>query len=157
MNSLDKQIRLAIKAIIIAAYPNARVYPWNALSHNLEEWAGMFRCSDGKTFGVIIKRASQKGEWAKNGRRDRRQRLYDAWFFYGVRAGEGVTENDNSDNEFGEILDTVYESFKESHRLEFEEQIDKHDLLQFVAITTIQSGEEELHFAQGRLNVHLCC
>ncbi len=155
-NDTDKQIRLVIKAIIVAAYPTARVYAWNALSHDLREWAGMFRCSDGKTHGWIIKRAALKSEW-KNGRRDRRQYPYDIWGFYGFKTGEGITEAVNSDNEFGEILDTIYEGFKASPRLEFDETVETHDLLQYAAITTIQSGEEILHFAQGRLIVHLCC
>lgn len=154
--SIDEQIRKAIKAIIIAEYSTARIYPYNALSHNVNEWAGLFRCVDGKTFGVIIKRAALKGEW-KNGHRDRRQYPYDIWIFYGERSGEGVTEDDNSDNEFGEILDTIYEKFKSEPRLGFDETVETHDLLQYAAITTLKSGEETLHFAQGRLNVRLCC
>lgn len=155
-NDLDKQIRAAIKQIMIAEYPTARIYPFNALSHDLREWAGMFRCTDGKTFGAVIKRAALKGDW-KNGHRDRRQYPYDIWIFYGFRSGEGVTENDNSDDEFGEILDTIYEAFRLSPRLEFDETVETHDLLQYLAITTLKSGEETLHFAQGRLNVRLCC
>lgn len=156
-NDLDKQIRLAIKTVIIADYPNARVYPWNALSHQIDEWAGKFRCTDGKTHGWIIKRAAGNGEW-RNASRDRRQSKYDIWGFYGVRSGENVTELDNSDNEFNEILDTLYDSFKASPVLGFDSsKVERHDLLQFAAITTLQSGEEELHFAQCRLNVHLCC
>ena len=155
-NDLDRQIRLAAKQIIIADYPAARVYPFNALSHDIKEWAGMFRCADDKTFGAVIKRAALKGEW-KNGKRDRRQIPYDIWIFYGFRSGEGVTENDNSDNEFGEILDTIYEGFKSEPRLGFDTEIETHDLLQYLAITTLKSGEETLHFAQGRLNVRLCC
>ena len=152
-NDTDKQIRLAIKTLIKTAYPTAQVFAWNALSHDLGEWAGMFRTSDGKSHGWIVKRAALKAEW-KNGRRDRRQIPYDVWGFYGFASGN---ETENSDNEFGEILDTVYEAFKASPRLGFDETVETHDLLQYAAITTIKSGEETLHFAQGRLIVHLCC
>ena len=68
-----------------------------------------------------------------------------------------VTENANSDNEFGEILDSVYEAFNLSPRLGFNQTVEYHDLLQFPRITTLESGEETLHFAQGRLVIHLCC
>lgn len=155
-NDTDKQIRLAIKQIIKAAYPTAQVYAWNALSHDIDEWAGMFRTSDGKTHGWIIKRAAVKSDW-KNGKRSRQQFFYDVWGFYGFKTGEGITELANSDNEFAEILDVIYEGFKASPRLEFDATVETHDLLQYAAITTIQSGEEILHFAQGRLVVHLCC
>lgn len=155
-NDLDKQIRAAIKQIIIADYPTARIYPWNALSHDMREWPGMFRTSDNRTFGAVIKRAALRATW-KNGHRDRKQVPYDVWIFYEFRSGEGVTELENSDNEFGEILDTIYESFKSEPRLGFDTEVETHDLLQYLAITTIKSGEEQLHFAQGRLNVRLCC
>lgn len=155
-NDLDTRIRKAIKQLIIAKYPLARIYPFNALSHDINEWAGMFHCEDGKTFGAVIKRAAQKADW-KNGNRDRRQIPYDIWIFFNFRTGEGVTENDNSDNEFGEILDTIYKDFKSEPRLGFDEEVETHDLLQYLAITTLKSGEETLHFAQGRLNVRLCC
>lgn len=156
-NDTDKQIRSAIKQIMIADYPTARIYPFNALSHDIAEWAGMFRTSDGKTFGAVIKRAGLKGEWKNLGHRDRRSFPYDIWIFYGARFGEGVTENSNSDNEFAEILDTYYESFKAASNLNLPGVVETHDLLQYLAITTLESGEETLHFAQGRLNVRLCC
>ncbi len=149
----DSEIRAAIKQVIIGAYPNARVYSWNALSHKLNEWAGMFRCTDGKTHGWIIKRAATQSTW-KNAAKDRTQARYDIWGFYGFRHGKDA---DNSDNEFSEVLDTIFDSFKDAPRLNFDNYVEKHDLLQFPVITTIESGEETLHFAQGRLTVHLCC
>jgi hypothetical protein len=155
-NDHDKQIRLAAKAIIKNRYPTVQGFAWNALSHDIDEWAGMFKTSDNKIFGFIVKRAAVKSEW-KNPQRDRRHPAYDIWIFYGFRAGAGVTENDNSDNEFGEILDCVYEDFKAAYNLNLPGVVEKHDLLQYAAITTIESGEETLHFAQGRLSVHLCC
>lgn len=152
----DSQIRLAAKAIIKNRYPTVQGFAWNALSHDLSQWAGMFRGGDGKIFGFIVKRAALTGEW-KNGQRDRRRRAYEIWIFYGVRNGAGVTEADNSDNEFGEILDQIYEDFKAAYNLNLPGIVERHDLLQIVADTTLQTGEEELHFAQGRLTVHLCC
>lgn len=153
---MDAQIRAAIKAIIKGAQPDAIVYPWNALSHDLTEWAGLFRTPTG-VHGWIIKRAALKGDWAKNGGRDKKTVPYDVWGFYKFRSGEGVTELVNSDNEFADVCDSVYEAFKQAPRLNFDRTIERHDLLQFAAITTIDCGEETLHFAQGRLTVHLCC
>lgn len=149
---MDKQIRLALKQIIKTLYPDARVFAWNALSHDLGEWAGMFRDSAGGTHGWIIKRSGTKAEW-KNGRRDRKTAVYDVWGFYGFNAGN---EEENSDNEFGVIVDAVYEAVKAAPTLELA-GVEGHSLLQIAANTTIDTGEETLHFAQGRLEVNLCC
>lgn len=149
---MDKQIRLALKLIIATLYPEARVFAWNALSHDLGEWAGMFRTAGNGTHGWIIKRSGAKAEW-KNGRRDRKTAIYDVWGFYAFNAGN---EDDNSDNEFSEILDAVYEAVKMSPTLELS-SVEGHSLLQIAANTTIDTGEETLHFAQGRLEIQLCC
>lgn len=155
-NETDKQIRLAIKGLIKNLYPTAQVFAWNALSHDLSEWAGMFRTTDGNTHGWIIKRAALDAK-RKNPQRDRQVFPYDVWGFYKFASGENVTETANSDNEFGEIIDTIYEAFKDSYNLGLAGVVENHDLLQFLNITTLMSGEETLHFAQGRLVVHLCC
>lgn len=47
----DQQIREAIAAIIDGATTDAVVYRWNALSHNLSEYPGLFRTTTGKTHG----------------------------------------------------------------------------------------------------------
>lgn len=151
-NDKDKEIRLAIKEIIKTLYPTAPIFAWNALSHSLGEWPGMFRTSDGKTHGWIIKRAAARSQW-KNPQRDRKTIVYDVWGFYGFSSGK---EDENSDNDFSQITDAVYDALKESPTLEVSE-VERHDLLQFTSITTIQTGEETLHFAQGKLDVHLCC
>lgn len=154
-NDLDKQIRIKIGGVITAAYATAIVYPWNVLSHRLDEWPGLFRMSAGGTHGWIIKRSAAGNEWKQlSGLRDRRKWTYDVWGFYGFRSGK---TSDNSDNEFGEIWDTVYEAIKAKPTLDFEGTVEWHELLQLVNMTTIRTGEETLHFAQGRLAVHLCC
>lgn len=155
-NDNDKQIRLATKQIIKNLFPTAQVFAWNALSHDLNEWAGMFRTDDGKTHGWIIKRAALQGT-RKNAQRDRKTIPYDVWGFYKFVSDETTTENNNSDNEFGEIVDSIYEAVKDAHNLNLPGTVDYHDLIQFPSITTLKSGEETLHFAQGRLVVHLCC
>lgn len=151
-NDLDKQIRDKIAGLIAAEYEDAKVYGWNALSHQLGDWPGLFRTDDG-THGWIIKRAQTATEWKSIGR-DRRKWTYDIWGFYGFESGQA---SDNSDNEFAEICDTVYEAIKAEPRLDFEGTVEMHELLQFAAITTINTGEETLHFVRGRLTVHLCC
>lgn len=152
-NDLDKQIRIKIRDLMIAAYPTAMIYSWNALSHQLAEWPGLFRTSDDKTHGWIIKRANAASTWKTIGR-DRPVWIYDIWGFYGFRSGK---QSDNSDNEFAEICDTMFLAIKADPRLDFEGTVEKHELLQFVSITTMNTGEETLHFAQGRLEVILCC
>ena len=154
-NDLDKQTRVKIRDLIAAAYPAAMVYAWNALSHRMDEWPGLFRTSSGGTHGWIIKRAAAAGEWKQiSGLRDRQFWTYDIWGFYGFRAGK---QGDNSDDEFGEICDTVYEAIRVEPRLAFDGTVEMHELLQWARIATINTGEETLHFAQGRLVVHLCC
>ena len=149
---MDKQIRLALKQIISSLYPDAQVFAWNALSHDLGEWAGMFRSPAGITHGWIIKRSAERAEW-KNGRRDRKTAVYDVWGFYGFTAGN---EEENSDNDFALIVDAVYEAIKSAPALDLA-GVEGHGLLQLAAVTTIDTGEETLHFAQGRLEVQLCC
>jgi hypothetical protein len=153
-NDIDKQIRLASKPVITSSYPTAVVFPWNALSHNLLEWPGMFRTTDGKTHGWIIKRSDTNADWKSFLQRDRRKYEYDWLGFYGFRPGK---EGDNSDDEWGEICDTIYENLKPLYNLGLDGIVERHDLLQYRTITTINCGEETLHFAQGRLTVHLCC
>jgi hypothetical protein len=150
--NIDTQIRLALKQLIKGLYPDAPVFAWNALSHDLGEWPGMFRTSSGGTHGWIIKRAAGRAAW-KNGRRDRKEAIYDVWGFYAFNSGN---ENDNSDNELSEIVDAIYEAIKAVPTLEVGE-VEGHDLLQLEKNTTIETGEETLHFAQCRLCVHLCC
>jgi|GEM_PF-2603171 len=152
-NDIDKQIRLALKGLIQLDYPTAVIWPYNALSHDLREWPGLFRTSDGKTHGWIIKQTSLAAT-RKNNVLDRRTLPFDLWAFYGFRQG---TESDNSDNEFGQIRDKAYEAVKASPNLGIEGTVEYHDLLQFLNITTLETGEETLHFAHGQLTVHLCC
>lgn len=149
---MDKQIRIAIKQVISALYPEARVFAWSVLSHSLSEWPGLFRAADGATHGWIVKRSGLAAAW-KNPQRDRKVVAYDIWGFYGFRAGN---EADNSDNDFALIVDGVYEAIKASPTLGLE-GVERHGLLQIAANTTIDTGEETLHFAQGRLEVYLCC
>lgn len=103
--------------------------------------------------GWIIKTAAATAQW-KNGRRDKKQLPIDIWGFYSFRSGN---ESDNSDNEFAEIREAIYEAIKAAPTLNFSGTVEGHDLLQFPVITTLKSGEETLHFAQGRLVIHLCC
>jgi hypothetical protein len=152
-NDTDKQIRLALKPFILTPYPTAMVYPWNVLSHDLAEWPGLFRTSDGKTHGWIIKRVTSAATW-KNTVRDRPVWEYDLFGFYGFRSGK---QADNSDDEFAEICDSVYERIKASHDLGLGGIVERHDLLQYRNFTTLNCGEETLHFAHGRLTAHLCC
>lgn len=149
---MDKQIRITIAELIKTLYPSAQAFGWNVLSHDLGEWPGLFRTGDGATHGWIVKRSSAKAEW-KNGRRDRKTAVYDVWGFYGFTSGN---EEDNSDNEFALIVEAVYEAIKAKPTLDVS-GVEGHNLLQIAALTTIDTGEETLHFAQGRLEVMLCC
>lgn len=152
---LDKQIRAAIKSILQPAYSAAVIYPFNALGHELSEWPGLFRLEDGTVHGWTIKRAAAAGEWKTFAAlRDRTHFDYDVWAFYTFRPG---TETDNSDDEFGEITDRAYEDLRQQPTLNLSGTIDRHELLQYIRMTTIDCGEETLHFAQGRLRVHPCC
>jgi len=148
----DQEVRQAIKETIAETQVTAVVWPYNALSHELSEWPGKFRCEDGKTHGWIIKRASIESSW-KNASRDRQTWVYDIWGFYGFR---DESEDDNSDNEWAVIIDAVTASLKNKPTLELEE-VEKHQLLQVEANTTIDTGEGTLHFARCRLRVMLCC
>lgn len=151
MADLDTNIRAEI-AKAIDTVGGGKVYPWNALSHNLSEWPGLFR-SSGVTHGWIIKRVNSPSE-RKTAQIDRRSFTYDIWGFYGFRSG---SRSDNSDNEFANIIDGVYDEIKARPRLNFESDVERHDLLQVLNLTTIDCGEETLHFCQARLTVHLCC
>lgn len=152
MASKDQEIRLAIKGLIKGLYPDAHVFSWNALSHKLGEWPGLFTNENGEIHGWIIKRRGTTSSW-KSGRRDRRMLKYDVWAFYKYETGK---EDDNSDNVFGEIIDAVYDALKENPTLEVGE-VEGHELLQLVNNTTIDTGEITLHFAQHQLDVRLCC
>ena len=153
-NDNDKTIRNKIKAILQPSYPEAVIYPFNALSHDLADWPGLFRTDGVPIHGWTIKRSESSSEY-KTIVKTRDVFAYDVWAFYGFRAGG--SETNNSDDEFGEILDTAFEALKAKPTLDLDGVIDRHDLLQFARITTVNCGEETLHFAAGRLSVHLCC
>lgn len=150
---LDKQLREKIGGLIAEAADGAVVWIWDALSRDPAEWPGMFRTDDGGTHGWVIKLAAQTAT-RKNGARDRVVLTYDIWGFYGFETGN---EDENSDHAFTEIIAAVYDKLKGEPRLEFDNEVEYHDLLQFVKLTVIHCGEESLHYAQGRLTVHLCC
>jgi hypothetical protein len=149
----DSQVRAAIKGIIAATQTTARIWPYNALSHNLAEWPGMFRMAVGGTHGWIIKRSALSSVW-KHGGADRKVWIYDIWGFYGFRTGK---ESDNSDDEWAVIIDAVAAGLKGEPRLGIDAEVERHDLLQVEANTTIDCGEETLHLGRCRLMVHLCC
>ncbi len=153
-NDNDKTIRNKIKAILQPSYPEAVIYPFNALSHDSSDWPGLLRKADGTTHGWIIKRSESASSF-KTPVKTRDVYAYDLWAFYTFRAG--ASETNNSDDEFGQILDTAFEDLKAKPILDLDGMVDRHELLQFARITTVNCGEETLHFAQGRLSVHLCC
>ena len=150
--TIDKEIREAMVELVESQHADAKVYGWNVLSHKLADWPGLFR-SDNSVHGWIIKRSAQSAE-RKNAQRDRVVLQYDIWAFYGFDSGKA---GDNSDELFAVILTKTYNAFKAEPRLGFDDDVEYHELLQYVRLTTIDCGEETLHFAQGKLTVHLCC
>lgn len=153
-NENDKEIRAAIATVIAAAEPNARVYGWNVLDHHPDDWPGLFRTEAGGVHGWIVRRREIKSEWKRTGIIDRRFAEYDIFGFYGFRSGMA---GDNSDDEFAAICDGIYEAIKATPDLELPAIVERHELLQFAAMTTTRPGEETMHFAHGRLKVALCC
>lgn len=149
-NDDDKNIRTAIGELIATAQPAAKVYPWNALSHKITEWPGLFPKET--RHGWVIKRSAESAD-RKNATRDKKHETYDVLGFYKFVTGK---LGDNSDDEFSEICSSVYDAIKAEPRLDLD-LVEYHELLQFVLITTIKCGEETLHFAQGKLEVTLCC
>jgi hypothetical protein len=155
---LDKLIRDAIGTLITTAFAAAdppivaKVYPWNVLSHQLNDWPGLFTTGS-VIHGWVIKGTPLEAE-RKNAQRDRVTLEYDIWGFYEFRSGKS---GDNSDDEFAVIRAKVYNAIKAEPRLDLENEVEYHELLQFARATTIDCGETTLHFAQGKLTVHLCC
>jgi hypothetical protein len=149
----DQEVRAAIKGIIDAATTGATVWSYNVLSHDLNEWPGLFPLTDGKRHGWIIKRSKIETEW-KHGGRERPVWIYDIWGFYGFRTGK---EDDNSDNEFAVIIDAISAGFRAEPRLGIDDEVERHELLQVLINSTIDCGEETLHIAQCKLRVRLCC
>lgn len=152
-NEIDAEIRDNLGTIVAAAVPTARVYPFNPLSHELADWPGLFRTEEGIFHGHIIFRSRAEAGWKGSGGRDRRKFTYSVWSFYGFRPGK---IGDNSDDEFQEILDDIYDAIKAEPRLDHAE-VEEHSLLQHDMITTINCGEDTLHLATAKLEVLLCC
>jgi len=149
---LDKDIRTAIAGLITTASESEKVYPFNALSRDITDWPGLFRDNEG-VHGWVVRRVAVKAE-RKNTQIDRKTWMYEIWGFYSFRSGK---IGDNSDDEFAEICDAVYAAIQASPRLGFDNYVERHDLLQIYNMTTLDCGEETLHFCQARLAVHLCC
>jgi hypothetical protein len=149
-SSEDQTIRVAIGGLIAAAQSSAVVYAWNVLSHNLSDWPGLFGAN---RFGAVIKRVTQLAD-RKNASRDKRHETYDIWAFYKFRPGK---TGDNSDDEFAQICQSIYDAIKASPHLGLDTLVEYHELVQWIQVTTIRCGEETLHYAAGRLKVNLCC
>lgn len=151
--SLNKDIRNKIKAYILQVDSNAKVYAFDMLSLEPEKWANLFKVN-GITNGWVIKRTSfTSSEVRSSTFAD--IFTYDVWGFYQFN---GTSETDNSDDIFQDVIDEIVEKFKMNMTLELS-CIKEHKVPQFPNITVIASGEdsdESLHFAQGKLEVHLC-
>lgn len=146
----DEEARTAIKAVIAGADPSGVIWPYNALSHQLDEWPGLFG-QDGH--GWIIKRKSIETEWKGSGNRERQFWTYDIWGLYPFRTGK---EGDNSDDEFSVLVDAVQAAFVASPTLDLD-WMERHELLQVDTISTVNCGEVTMHIALGRLKLRLCC
>ena len=118
----DQQVRHAIKTVIATAQPDAKVYEWNALSHDLGSWPGLFRTESG-THGWIIKRSSISSEW-KHGYRERPRWVYDIWGFFAFAEGK---EGDNSDDAFSAIVASIADALRLTPTLALEE-VERHEL-----------------------------
>lgn len=149
-SSEDQTIREAIGGIIAAAQSDAVVYPWNALSHDLKQWPGLFGTD---RYGWIIRRRSQPAD-RKNAQRDKRKPVYEILGFDKFRVGK---RSNNSADDFAQKWQSVYDAIKAEPHLGLEGTVEWHELLQLELDTTIKCGEETLHFSQNRLTVHLCC
>jgi len=153
--TIDQAIREKIAELLAAVHTDAHVYGWNVLNHQLAEWPGLFRSPTvaNRTHGWVVRRVLQTAD-RKTYHRDRIELEYEVLGFYGFRSGKA---GDNSDEEFAVITAKTYNAINAEPRLTFENDVEKHDLLQYRQLTTIKCGEETLHLAQGRLKVHLCC
>lgn len=153
-DTIDKQIRFALKAMIIEIDASAEVYPYNALSHDVDQWANLFSSSAVK-HGWVINRKGFSSEWYK-ATESKDVFQYELWGFYGFRS---ENEDDNSDSEWSAILDQFRDKLKASPRLGLS-GVDEHKLLQLPnggIEATIRSGNTQLHFAPCGLAVAICC
>lgn len=148
----DQEVKDAIKTIIAAACADAVIWPYNALSHQISEWPAMFRrATDGMVEGWVIMRTRISGEW-KNASREKAVWQYTLLGLYGFRTGD---QSSNSDKEFGVKLDAIRAGFRAKPTLDIQ-CVEKHDLLQIMANTTVDCGEETVHLANCGLAVHVC-
>lgn len=155
--SLDKDIRIKIKEYILEVDPSAKVFAFDTLSLDPRDWANLFKQTISnvtKTNGWVIKRNSfTSSEIRGNTFAD--VYAYDIW---GYHQFNGKSETDNSDDIFQAVIDGIIEKFKLNMTLKLS-CVKEHKVPQFPNITVIESGEdsdEPLHFAQGKLEVHLC-
>lgn len=152
--TLDKKIRNKQRDIILTIDPQAKVYAFDTLSLNPEEWAGLFRIkyADQERFhGWVIKRTGIASKELRGGIFADIY-TYDIWGFHGFW---GTKESDNSDDIFQKILDDILEEFKKKMTLDLD-CVKEHKLPQFPEITVFPSGKQPLHFAKGKIDVHLC-
>jgi hypothetical protein len=150
----DQQIRTAIRDILAIDYPNARIWPFLSLGHDLQDWPAMFRTASGDIHGYTIFRRRATAVWHGSGGRDKRRFEYAIWAFYQWRPGK---IGDNSDDEFSAILETNYLAIKTAPRLGLDNVVEEHNLLQIDSISTLLCGEETLHIATASLSVTVCC
>lgn len=152
--TLDKKIRNKQRDIILTVDSQAKVYAFDTLSLDPQEWAGLFRIKYNgveRFHGWVIKRTGiSSNELRANVFADVYN--YDLWGFHGFW---GTKETDNSDDIFQKILDDILEEFKRKMNLELS-CVKEHKLPQFPEITVFPSGSQPLHFAKGKIEVHLC-
>jgi hypothetical protein len=148
--SLDKDIRVAVKALILEVDANAKIYAFDTLPLDPSEWANLF-IKAGQLHGWVIKRSGMTSREVRGGV-FKDTYMYDVWGFYGF---SGKSETDNSDDLFQEILDEVCEKLKAEMKLGLD-CVSEHKLLQIPNIVVMRSGDTAMHFAAGKLEVELC-
>jgi hypothetical protein len=151
----EAQIREAIRTVLAAAAPNAKIFPWWALGHDPNTWPGILKPETGpdanKVHGYIFTRINTEGD-RRNSLSVKREFNYAVWGFHYY--DETSTNANSSDVRFNAELDAICQAFEIAASLPEELRRVKEEP-QFKLDLAVLGGEP-LHYATGRLLVEQC-
>jgi hypothetical protein len=151
----EEQIREAIREVLAAAAPKAKIFPWWALGHDPSEWPGILKPEtgddSGKVHGYVFTRINTEGN-RTNSERVRREFNYVIWGFHYY--DETSRNETSSDSRFNAELDAFCNAFEIATNLP--ESLRRVQVEPEFNLDLDVFGGETLHFARGRLVVEQC-
>jgi hypothetical protein len=151
MITTEREVRVALAAVIAAAVPLALVYNRWVLAFDPGQWAGLLRspADNGRVNSWMVTRRAISEEKIGNGC-VRAVWFYDVIGYYGYATGDDAA---SPEDRFQADVDAVCKAVADAG---LDPAIGRNDQLQFPMIDIAPFGGELIHVARGRLSITPC-